>query len=291
MSETLSEIVPLSPKDTFLIVERRKKEFTYPLHHHKEFELNFVQNGSGVRRVVGDSIEEIGDYDLVLIGSENLDHVWEQGNCTSPDIREITIQFSSDLFNEGQMERSQFNGIRSMLKKAEHGLKFPMEAIMKVYSILDTLSAQKDGFYQYLAMMQLLYELSFFKAESLSSSTFPHSSRKNESKRISKVREYINAHYNEELTLGQLSGMAGMSPSSFSRYFKMRTGETISNYIAGTRLGAAARALIDSTQSISEICYSSGFNNLSNFNRMFKAKRGMSPREFRSLYKKQRIII
>lgn len=290
MPETFSEIVPLSSKDSFLIVERHKKEFTYPLHHHKEFELNFIQNGAGVRRIVGDNVEEIGDFDLVLIGSENLDHVWEQGRCTSPEIREITIQFSPELFNEGQIENNHFNSIRAMLKNAEYGLKFPMEAIMKVYSILDTLSAQKDGFYQYLATMRLLYELSFFKAEVLSSSISSQSPGKKDNRRISKVREYINAHYSEELPLSKLSGIAGMSPSSFSRYFKMRTGETLSTYIAKTRLGAAVKALVDSTQSISEICYSCGFNNLSNFNRLFKAKRGMSPREFRSLYKKQRVL-
>lgn len=291
MSETLSEIVPLSTKDSFLIVERHKSEFTYPLHRHREYELNFVQNGNGVRRIVGDSVEEIGSYDLVLIGAENLEHTWEQGNCTSPDIREITIQFSPELFSDNQISRNQFTSIRKMLKNAEHGLKFPMEAIMKVYAILDRLSTEKDGFYQYLAVLQMLYELSFFEAEILASSTFSHASRDNESRRVSKVREYINDHYAENLDLNTLAGLVGMSPSSFSRFFKMRTGDTLSNYITGIRLGIAARALVDSTQTISEICYACGFNNLSNFNRMFKAKRGMSPREFRALYKKQRIII
>ena len=94
MLEVLSEITPLSDKDFLYIVERNKSEFTYPLHHHKEYELNFIENGAGARRIVGDNIEEIGNYDLVFIGSEDLEHVWEQWNCTSKSIREITIQFS-----------------------------------------------------------------------------------------------------------------------------------------------------------------------------------------------------
>ena len=95
----ITEISPLSEKDCLFIVERYKTEFTYPLHNHKEYELNFVENGAGVRRIVGDSVEEIGDYDLVLLCGDNLEHVWEQGNCQSKQIREITIQFSPDLFS------------------------------------------------------------------------------------------------------------------------------------------------------------------------------------------------
>ena len=100
MSDVLNEITPLSEKDCFYIVERHKHEFTYPLHLHKDYELNFIEHGAGAQRVVGDNLEEIGEYDLVLIGGENLEHAWKQGNCKSGDIREITIQFSADLFPE-----------------------------------------------------------------------------------------------------------------------------------------------------------------------------------------------
>lgn len=108
MSRVFTEIPLLSEKDCFHIVERHKSEFTYPLHQHKEYELNFIENGSGVRRIVGDSVEEISDYELVLIGGENLEHVWEQGNCKSKDIREITIQFSQDIFSGELLSRNQF---------------------------------------------------------------------------------------------------------------------------------------------------------------------------------------
>lgn len=75
MSKVFTEITRLSDKDCFYIVERHKTEFTYPLHRHKEFELNFIERGKGVRRIVGDSVEEVGEYDLVLIGGEDLEHV------------------------------------------------------------------------------------------------------------------------------------------------------------------------------------------------------------------------
>ena len=80
-NQIIREITPLSDKDCFYIAERYKTEFTYPIHNHSEFELNFTEKAAGVRRVVGDSSEVIGDYDLVLITGKDLEHVWEQNEC------------------------------------------------------------------------------------------------------------------------------------------------------------------------------------------------------------------
>lgn len=82
-----------------------------------------------------------------------------------------------------------------------------------------------------------------------------------------------------------------MSPSALSHFFKTRTGKTLIDYLLDIRLGAASRALVDSTQTISEICYNCGFNNISNFNRSFKKNKGMTPSEFRYIYKKHKIIV
>lgn len=291
MADILYEITPLSDKDCFHIVDRHKSEFDYPLHRHKEYELNFVQNAAGVRRIVGDSIEEIGDVDMVLITGENLEHVWEQGNCKSRDIREITIQFSENLFSHEMLERNQFTPIRKMFESARNGISFPIEAIMKVYDRLDSISAKEGTFREYLDMLSILYDLASYEPKILSSNSFSHAVRKTESRRVQKIKEYIQEHHTEDLSLEKLSAVAGMSPTAFSRFFKLRTGKTLSNYIIDLKLGIAARALVDTTSNISEICYSSGFNNLSNFNRLFKQKRGMSPREFRSIYKKQKVLV
>lgn len=122
MTKVLREITPLSGKDCFYIVERYKSEFLFPLHTHEEFELNFIESGKGVQRVVGDSIEEIGDYDLTLIAGDKLEHVWKQGSCTATDVREITIQLSANLLGEGLLTRNQFADIRKMLDRAALGL-------------------------------------------------------------------------------------------------------------------------------------------------------------------------
>ena len=292
MSKAITEITRLSEKDCFYIVERHKTEFTYPLHQHKEFELNFIERGKGVRRIVGDSVEEIGDYELVLIGGEDLEHVWEQGRCKSKDIREITIQFSGDIFGDGLLSKNQFASIRRMLKRADHGLAFSLPSIMKVYSTLDTIANESERFVQFLKFMYILYELSVSdEARILASSSFAHTERSTESRRVQKVKQYINDHYNEPLKLADLADLVGMSPVAFSRFFRQRTGRTLSDYIVDIRLGFAARMLVDSSRNISEICYECGFNNLSNFNRTFKAKRNYTPRDFRAMFKKNKVIV
>ncbi|NDV56508.1 AraC family transcriptional regulator [Bacteroides sp. 519] len=288
----IREITPLSDKDCFYIAERYKTEFTYPIHSHTEFELNFTEKAAGVRRIVGDSVEVIGDYDLVLIASEKLEHVWEQHECNSKEIREITIQFSSDLFFKSFLNKNQFHSIAKMFERAQKGLAFPMSAILKVYPKLDTLASEKQGFYATINFLTILYELSLVEdARTLSSSSFAKIDTQSDSRRVHKVQSYINAHYKEEIRLNQLAEMVSMTPVSFSRFFKLRTGKNLSDYIIDIRIGFAARLLVDSTMSVAEICYDCGFNNLSNFNRIFKKKKNCSPKEFRENYRKKKKLI
>ena len=291
MSDVLEEITPLSEKDCFHIVDRHKAKFTYPLHQHREYELNFVENAPGVKRIVGDSVEEIGDYDLVLICSENLEHVWDNGRCGSRDIREVTIQFSPELLSGGQISKNQFSSIMKMFRDANHGISFPLHAIMRVYGVLDGLASEPQGFMRFLKFLWLLYMLSVSDYRILSSSSFSHAERNPESRRVKKVKQYINDHYTETLKLEDMARLVGMTPTSFSRFFKLRTGKTLSDYVLDIRLGFAARMLVDSTKNISEICFECGFNNLSNFNRIFKGRRGVTPKEFRSMFKKKKVIV
>ena len=288
----IKEITPLSDKDCFYIADRRKTEFTYPLHSHDEYELNYVENAAGVKRIVGDSVEVIGNYDLTLISGEDLEHVWEQNECESKNIREITIQFSSDLFFGNFIHKNQFDSIRRMLEKAKKGISFPMEAILKIFPMLNTLSTEQEGFYSVIKFLSILYELSLIESiQTLASSSFAKIDDSTDSRRVRKIYEYINTHYTEQITLEDLANLIGMTPVALSRFFKLRSGRTISDYIIDIRLGNATRLLVNTTNSISEICYDCGFNNLSNFNRIFKRKKECSPTEFRENFRKTKIII
>ena len=288
----IHEITPLMGRDALYIADRRKKEFTYPIHNHEVFELNFVEHAAGVRRVVGDSNEIIGDYDLVLITSPDLEHVWEQNTCKNDDIREITIQFHVDLGEESFLMRNPFFSLRKMLLEARKGLAFPIEGIMRVYNQLDTLSSVKDGFYAVLQFYTILYELSRCGGwRTLASSSYAKVEVESDSRRVLKVKNFISKNYRDELRLATLADIAGMSPSAFSRFFKLHTGRNLSEYIIDMRLGYASRMLVDTTKSVSEICFSCGFNNLSNFNRIFKRKKGCAPTDFRENYHKTRVKV
>ena len=291
--KVLRELPPLLDSDFMYVADRRKKEFTYPIHKHEVFELNYVENGEGVLRIVGDSAETIGNRELVLITSPDLEHVWEQDKCKSEDIREITVQFFFDFNSSYSLfNRTPLLPIKRMFEKARKGVAFTPEAIDKVYPLLDSLSSTKDKFYSVINFLTLLYELSLADGtRELASSSFAKVNVDSESRRILKVKDYISKHYTEEIRLADLADLVGMSTTSFSRFFKLRSGKTLSDYVVEMRLGVASRQLVDTTNSVSEICYDCGFNTLSNFNRLFRKYKGCSPTDFREKYFKTKVIV
>ena len=291
-SSIMREITPLSERDCFYIADRRKSSFDYPIHCHPEFELNFVENARGVRRTVGDHTEEIGDYDLVLIASSDLEHVWEQGNCQSEEIREITIQFTRDFLPPVLLQKNQFESIRRMLERAQCGLSFPVGSIMRVYNKLDTLTSCSSGFYSVLSLFEILYELSIcYNARTLSSSSYARVENHHESRRVNTIQKYIAQHYREDIHAETLAELINMSTVAFSRFFHQRTGRTFSDYLIDIRLGHATRLLIDSSRTVAEVCYDCGFNTLSNFNRLFRRYKGCSPTQFRENFQKKKVIV
>ena len=291
--EVLRELPPLMENDFLYVADRRKKEFTYPIHKHEVFELNYVENGAGVVRIVGDSSETIANRELVLITSPDLEHVWAQGTCHSDEVREITVQFFLDFTSPGSIfNRIPLRSIRDLFEHARKGVAFSEETIEKVFPMLDTLSKTTDKFYAVIKFLSILHELSISDgARELASSSFAKVNVDSDSRRILKVKDYISSHFTEEIRLAELAELVGMSPTSFSRFFKLRTSKTLSEYIVEIRLGVAARQLVDTTDSVSEICYGCGFNTLSNFNRLFRKNKGCSPTEFRDKYHKTKVIV
>lgn len=248
---------------------------------------------AGCRRVVGDSSEVIGNLDLVLITSPDLEHLWEQHECKSNDIHEVTVQFILDFESPtSPFTTNPFKPILQMLIRARQGLAFPDEAIMTVYPRITRLSKISEGFLAVQELFSILYELSKFdNARELASSAFAKVEVGSDSKRIMKVKNYIDEHYKDELCLEQLATLIGMTSTAFSRYFKQHTGKNLSEYIVDIRLGHAARRLVDSSDSVSEICWTTGFNTLSNFNRLFRKRKGCNPTEFREKYQKTKVIV
>jgi len=279
----LREITPLTNSDCFTIFTRVKSEFDFPLHCHEELELNFIMNAKGAKRVVGDHIGEIDDLELVLLGS-NLPHVWQNNKCKSKEIREITIQFHKDLFDEKFLRRNQLSFIRNMLEKSARGILFSKETIQQLMPRLKLLN-QKQGFDSVLELISILHDLSISRnMHLLSDATFNNAEFSYNSRRIEKVFDYMNQNFDRPVTLTEVAKLSSMTEVSFSRFFKTRTGITFIDSLTELRLGHASRMLIDTTESVSEVAYNCGFNNISNFNRIFKKKKGCTPKEFRQNY-------
>ncbi len=291
MNNIIKEITPLTQNDCFTIFSRVKKEFDFPLHFHEEFELNLILNAPGAKRIVGDNIEEITDMELVLIGP-NLSHVWTTHQCKSEEITEVTIQWHKDLFDDKMLRRNQLSFIRKMFERSVRGILFPRETIEKVYKrILDI--DQLQGFDSVLELMSILHDLSSSKSmRILSDGTFNNDQVMNyNSRRIDKAFEFMNANFYKAITLKDLSKLVSMTEVSFSRFIKKRTGNTFIDSLNEIRLGHATRMLIETTHSVSEISYKCGFNNISNFNRLFKKKKHCTPKEFRENFSGTRVFI
>ena len=279
----LREITPLNQSDCFSVFSRNKKEFDFPLHFHEEIELNFIKNAAGAKRVIGDHVEEISDIELVLVGS-NLQHGWFTNNCKSKEVQEITIQFHRDLFDEKFLQRNQLNFIKTLFQRSARGVLFSRETALSIMPRINEL-AQKHGFDSVLELMSILHDLSTSRNfRMLSDASFNKEVFSFNSRRVEKIMEHINANFGQNITLSDAAKIAGMTEVSLSRFFKLRTGKTFVNTLNDVRLGHASRMLIETTQSINEIAYKCGFNNMSNFNRIFKKKKDSTPKEFRNSY-------
>ena len=282
-NEILREITPLTQQDCFTIFSRVKDRFDFPLHYHEEFELNFIENAKGSRRMVGDHIDDITDLELVLVGP-NLQHGWFNHNVESKQIFEVTIQFHKDLFDEKLLRRNQLSFIRTMFEKSLKGILFSRETIEKLAPRIKALP-QIHGFDSVLELLSILHDLSISRnMVSLSDTTFNNETFSYNSRRIEATLEYMKQNFDKPITLADVAKLANMSEASFSRFFKQRTGINFIDSLNEIRLGHASRMLIDTTQSIAEIAYNCGFNNISNFNRIFKRKKNTTPKDFREEY-------
>jgi AraC-like DNA-binding protein len=273
------EITPLSMEDSFLVFDRVKDNFDFPIHYHPEYEINFIQNGKGVKRVVGDHIEEIDDIELVLVGP-NLYHGWEMHKCKNKKIHEITIQFHNDLFDDSLMSRRIMASIKDMFNRSIHGILFSKKTANELAGRIIMLS-RLDGMDYFLEIISVLQDMANSRNQRiLSTYTVDYDTFEDDDK-MKLIYEYVQKNFSEKISLDDVSRVASMSPVSFNRFIKKRTGKTFVNYLNDIRVGYAARWLVEKDSSISEIAFKSGFNNIANFNRIFKSLKKITPSQYR----------
>ena len=286
-AEVFKEMIPLSSEDCFLIKQRTKTGFNFPLHVHREFELNYLENANGALRIVGDSIELMEDLDLMLVAG-GLRHTYLNHMCSSEHISQITVQFQVSLF-DSLLEKRHFKSIKEMFENAVGGLVFSRETILAVQDQLRNISNDNnpESFTNLLRLLDVFKSLSLDKsARCLNNipATFNKNTIVQDTDRLDQVMAYLRGNYQRHISLSELADYVNMSEASLIRFFKKWTGKTFVENLNEIRVREAVCRLVDTSDSVSEICYKCGFNNLSNFNRVFKRLQGTTPSNYREKF-------
>jgi AraC-like DNA-binding protein len=277
------EITSLTQNDVFVIINSEKIGFDYPIHYHSAYELTLILNSSG-NRIVGDSVEKYDSNDLVLIGPE-IYHRWDDDDMP-PEKRNnahvITIQFSKDLFDQSLFLKDSFFAIKNLLEDSQRGLKFTGETLQAITERMKALTLFKK-FESAMAFLNILNMLAVSKDKAyLASEGFISIKEDLKGDRINKMYTYILAHFNDpNLRITELAQESNMSASAFGHFFKKSTNKSFTQFLVDMRLGYASNLILNSNDSISEIAYRSGFNNIANFNRLFKKNKFITPKEYR----------
>jgi len=192
------EITPLSMEDSFLVFDRVKDNFDFPIHYHPEYEINFIQNGKGVKRVVGDHIEEIDDIELVLVGP-NLYHGWEMNKCKNKKIHEITIQFHNDLFTDSLLSRRIMASIKDMFNRSIHGILFSKKTANELADRIIKLS-RLDGMDYFLEIISILQDMANSRNQRILSTYTVDYDKFEDDDKMKIIYEYVQKNFSEKIT-------------------------------------------------------------------------------------------
>ena len=273
---------------SFTIRENNYPFFLKVWHYHPELELVVILKSTGTR-FIGDNIEQFNVNDVVLIG-KNLPHMWLNDKDyfekkSKLEAQAIAIHFSEDFAGKGFLKMPEMGTITQLMENAHYGIKFSGDLTVLIKWIKELKSL--EGFDKAIKFFQILNFLSEHNDyKLLSSSGFINSFKMTGKKNLEKVYEYIIKNFKENITLADVANIAHMNPSAFSRFFKRVNRKTFSEYLNEVRVGYACKLLIEEKYNVSEICFESGFNNISNFNRQFKRVTNYSPTEYVKLHTK-----
>jgi AraC-like DNA-binding protein len=257
-------------------------------HFHQELELNYIIKSKGTR-FIGDHISTFTDGDMVLVGS-NLPHVWKNDkeyystvNETKAEI--INFHFLEDFAGKDLLQLPEFHNIQEMFIQSARGIRILGETKKRIEVKMKKMF-QLEGGDRVIQLIQILNLIgNSSEIELLASSGFLQAYHAVKNDRIEKVINYILNHFGEKIYLDEVAEMANMNASAFSRYFKQATKKSFMDFLLEVRIGFACKLLIENNLNVSGICYESGFNNQSNFNKQFKIATGKSPKEYRNEHK------
>jgi len=252
------------------------------LHNHPEYEINLVMKASG-NRIIGDKMEKYHDFDMVLLGPY-LNHAWDGADTDKqkyPKTHTVVLQFGEKLFQNSFLSKRVFQPIKTMLDYSVRGIEFCGVTRKRVTDKMLKL-VDMDEFEGAITFLKILQILATSKENRfISSAGYSSKISSPENKRMDRVYEFIMNNYQKKITLHQVANMVNMSDSAFSHFFKKSTKRSFSKFLTDARLTHACKQLLETQDSVSEICFQCGYTNLSNFNRLFKKYKGMTPVAYR----------
>lgn len=277
-------LVPKGPDNSFSVRHDIVPYFLNKWHYHPEIELVNIIKGRGTQ-FIGDSIQHFKEGDLVLVGS-NLPHYWRCDEIYFQDNSELNVEakvvhFLEDIWGDKFIELPENKFIKELYKKAKKGLIIKGEAKKQVIFLMTKMLAEKD-FKKIICLLEALYIISSSNdVELLSSSVSNNNYNESETKRINDIYQFSLNNFKRKISLEEIADVANISTNSFCRYFKNKTLKTYSQFLIEVRVGHACKLLIENKLTISSVCYESGFNNFSNFNKFFKSITGKSPLQYK----------
>ena len=284
MKYILKEITPLGKNDLFIANYWPDNQMDFPLHFHEDYELCLTLNVRG-KRILGNLVEDFTEKDLVIT-TPNVLHCYKRDDAfLNVRCEVVVIQFPKELPSWGIFDTDQLRNIRNLLCQPAPGLKVSEETAEAGRERLLRLP-RTEGFEAVQLFFGILHELACADRTQVeligvqsSDSTLPHS------RRINKIVQFVEKNYHHKISLEDVGELVGMSASSVSRFFKQRTRHNFWDYLNGFRIDRAAQMMIETEHTISEISYACGFNNISNFNRVFRERIGTTPSDYRNKFK------
>lgn len=281
--EVFLEITPLKEADVFAVTDVVNHPFDYPLHNHPELELKLVIGTSGTR-IVGDSTEPYKENDLVFLGPY-LYHKWDRAVTPQNEAhhcRVITIHFGSDLFPTQLLQKDAYGKIRKLIQRSNRGMRFYGKTFEEAMERMKELTIDKgmDSVLEFYKLLDLLSRSTEF--EYLTSEGVAPQASKSDNRRIQIAYTYILENFsNHHLKVSEVAALVNMSDSAFSHFFRKHAHHSFKQFLIDLRVRFACKLLLDSDDSITEICFHSGFNNVTNFNRLFMKYRHCTPLQYR----------
>jgi AraC-like DNA-binding protein len=268
----------------FVIKELHEKHFDPTWHSHSEYQLFYVNEGTGTR-FIGDSIKLFNPGELVFTGP-HLPHLWRSEEVyfernSHLQSRGIVIYLNEHFLGEDILAKEEFVLLKKLFTKSMRGLQFFGEKKERVVQMMKEL-IHLQGIESLIHLLQILGILAGCKEyHYISPVTYENPLKKSETDRMNLVYEYIFKNYRKKVTLEKVASLLHMTPTSFSRYFSMVNNKPFSRFVSEIRIKHACKMLIETTDSISNICYDAGFNTLSNFNNQFKEVMSKTPLEYK----------